>query len=327
LAIGGVVAALAAVEAAYRIAAPYLAASGNERRDRPLFFYYRRPADVRPEQAFYLPKSADTFRISVIGDSFTFGMRMQFDDTFSGRLERMLNLTPRSPKVEVVNCGVPGNATIQELPIVKRSIEAGADLVLLEITLNDPKWITFGAESPELHARMGPYRPPEELETLFHYWSSLGYLAARIHNTRAERIFRGFYFEMFENPKYWNPFAAAIKEMRDFAAAKGVRFAAVVFPLFDTPLDRRYPFKPLHEKTDALLKSLDIPFLDLLGTFRNMAHERLEVIPGVDTHPNEIAHRLAAERIYLWLMKTKLLPRELRIAHRNIEQEQPRPDR
>jgi len=34
-------------------------------------------------------------------------------------------------------------------------------------------------------------------------------------------------------------------------------------------------------------------------------------LPGKDSHPNEIAHRIAAEQIYLWLERIDLLPKEI----------------
>jgi hypothetical protein len=42
--------------------------------------------------------------------------------------------------------------------------------------------------------------------------------------------------------------------------------------------------------------------------YKGIPLERLQVIPGVDRHPNEIAHRMAAEKIYLWMEDQKLLP-------------------
>jgi hypothetical protein len=42
----------------------------------------------------------------------------------------------------------------------------------------------------------------------------------------------------------------------------------------------------------------------------------MQVIPGVDRHPNEIAHRMAAERIYLWLEEQKLLPQSALITEK-----------
>src|SRR6187397_49649 len=60
--------------------------------DRPPVYYM--PDDMLDlrDRKPALPKPAHTLRIAVAGDSFTFGPSMQYDDTFSKRLERLLNL-------------------------------------------------------------------------------------------------------------------------------------------------------------------------------------------------------------------------------------------
>jgi hypothetical protein len=58
------------------------------------------------------------------------------------------------------------------------------------------------------------------------------------------------------------------------------------------------------------MTSLGVPVIDLSPLYIGIPLERLQVIPGVDRHPNEIAHRMAAERIYLWLEELKLLPQQ-----------------
>ena len=40
---------------------------------------------------------------------------------------------------------------------------------------------------------------------------------------------------------------------------------------------------------------------------RGIPDERLQIRPGVDGHPNEIAHRIAAESLYAWLEKEQLV--------------------
>ena len=46
----------------------------------------------------------------------------------------------------------------------------------------------------------------------------------------------------------------------------------------------------------------------MLPFYKNIPHERLEAVPGVDAHPNEIAHRIASEALYRWLLKRQAIP-------------------
>ncbi|MEZ4752783.1 MAG: hypothetical protein R3A13_00495 [Bdellovibrionota bacterium] len=69
------------------------------------------------------------------------------------------------------------------------------------------------------------------------------------------------------------------------------------------------PFFPSTSLTDLLadLKRT----LDLLDAYKNIPLERIQAIPGIDFHPNEIAHRITAERLYSWLRENSYLPEDL----------------
>ena len=68
----------------------------------------------------------------------------------------------------------------------------------------------------------------------------------------------------------------------------------------------------------------NILHVDLLYAFNGLPHNRLQVLPGQDSHPSEVAHRIAAEQLYLWLEYYGLIPKETRLAkkyrQRHVEQ-------
>jgi hypothetical protein len=99
--------------------------------------------------------------------------------------------------------------------------------------------------------------------------------------------------------------------MRDQSLKHDARFVAVVFPLFDFPIDARYPFADIHHLLQEKLRSLDVPALDLTAIYKGIEPRRLQLVPGHDSHPNEIAHRMAAEEIYSWFRREKLVPDDL----------------
>jgi hypothetical protein len=59
-------------------------------------------------------------------------------------------------------------------------------------------------------------------------------------------------------------------------------------------LEGGYPFAPIHETIRRFCLQAGIAHHDLLPVFRGRRSETFWVHP-VDRHPNEIAHRLAAE--------------------------------
>jgi len=104
-------------------------------------------------------------------------------------------------------------------------------------------------------------------------------------------------------------FQTAISEMNDKCQKAHVAFVPVIFPLLSEPFQKgRYPFEYAHDAIHSRCDELHLPYLDLLPRFRNASPDRLQVIPGFDPHPNEIAHRMAAESILSYLISRKLLP-------------------
>ena len=102
--------------------------------------------------------------------------------------------------------------------------------------------------------------------------------------------------------------------MKAEADARNTPLFAVVFPLLDFPIDGGYPFKKLHEQILAMLSARGISALDLQSAFAGVDVRRLQLVPGRDSHPNEIGHRIAAEAIYRWLREQGGLPRDLFVA-------------
>lgn len=90
-----------------------------------------RGADPVPE------KTADEYRILVLGDSFTWGIGVESQDTFPVVLQGLLRESTRR-HITVINAGMPNYGTVQELGFYRgHADELDPDLVVLAYYSND----------------------------------------------------------------------------------------------------------------------------------------------------------------------------------------------
>jgi hypothetical protein len=224
----------------------------------------------------------------------------------------MLKVSGSQRNVEVINYGVPAYSTSHEIDTTKQAITEGADLIILQITLNDPE---IKAHRPSgltenMTDRFGPLKLKGVTKTLARHWKTLGFVLTRLHNSQTHQAYIDYFTGLFMEEKTWKPFTDAMGQLVGLARESKIPMVAVVFPLFGMPMDEKYPFYPIHTKVKDLMTSLQVPNLDVSDIYQGIPLEHLQVIPGVDRHPNEIAHRMAAEHIYLWLEGQKMIPDE-----------------
>ncbi len=305
----GLVLALGALEVTLRL----MPKSLPPLNDRPKVYFS--PADSENLQDFrvVVPKPKDTFRIAAIGDSFTFGPYIQFDDTYPKRLERWLNLNRPHQKtaVEVINYGVPRYSTFHEVGSVKQALVDGADLILLQITLNDPEqkldWPT--ELIPDESGHLSSNNQGGVISKWFGALRTVRFVKQRFDNTRSHALYRDYFFKLFkkDTPNY-TKFLNAFSDVRKLCERFNVPLISVVFPLFGVEVGDNYPFWPIHEQIKEELDFRSVPSFDISDEFRGLPVERLQVLPGYDRHPNEIGHRIAAEAILEQLNQRGLLP-------------------
>lgn len=87
------------------------------------------------------PKRADSYRIVMLGDSFTMGKGVEEEETFSSRLAERLNseaLSLPHPRYEVVNAGIDSFSPLLEYLLLREEWgELDPDLVVLNFDMSD----------------------------------------------------------------------------------------------------------------------------------------------------------------------------------------------
>ena len=250
----------------------------------------------------------ETFRILVVGDSYAWGHGMHPEDSFPNRLQIRLNAVARRNSFEVINWSRPGWNTVLEYRSVAAHLdELSPDLLLLAFVLNDAE--PFEPQEVDKLRTELRRREPRKAPSSFLYQHSRLYALVwdRLENTRIHRAYSTYYHSLFAGPD-WQRCLDALKSFRDLAHEKSIPMVLLVLPIFDSPMDDSYAYRDLHRKMREVGRSLGLPVLDLMEAYQGFDVYRLAVRPFTDAHPNELAHRIAADFILDFLARARLVP-------------------
>jgi len=240
-----------------------------------------------------LDKPPGKQRVVLLGDSFTFGEGVRFEDTFGERLEQRLG----RDHVEVLNLGVGGIDTIEEVSYLRhQGLRFQPDLVILVYVLNDAGnelnvWQQFRKQYEKRWLK-GSYL--------------ISFLFARIgRETMGRRYVDALVSASKSRMAGWERSLRGVVEAGELAHAAGSGFAVVIFP-FMYRLDSGYPFQVMHRLVATFCRQNGIPVHDLFPAFEGREYTDLWVHPS-DQHPNEIGHAIAAESIADFIEQQRLL--------------------
>lgn len=277
------------------------------------------------------PKQADEFRVLVLGDSITLGDYLPFDGTYPAALAQ--RLAGRVPRVVVINAGLPGASTSDELYHYLEVRDAvDPDLVLLGMYLNDAQ------SSHHFYARSlpAPYASSSFLSWLVNRVELL-----RLELWRDETVpeidpdwreqFRNgrhlqtgdmyhsqdaFEFEIYNAsrdfglawyPPSWDLLERVTRTLSLAARQRGQPVAAYLFPVHIQVKGTVDDDRP-QVNFQRMCRSLDLPCLDLLPVMRSDWHDTGRD-PFYDhchlrTHANVVVANALAE----WLDREGLVP-------------------
>jgi len=244
-------------------------------------------------------KPEGVVRIAAVGDSFTFGEGVRDEDTLPSCLRRQLAEALPELRVEVLNFGVSGYSTRDEVLVVReRVLSFAPDLILLIYALNDP----------ELH-------PDHLLHRVFHRpaaWERSHLLRLLAHFARARAVARHPTYEHYlHDPAegHWSSVQEGFRALRDATAAAGVPVLVCLMPMLRGGAFRDYPALESHERVAEEARASEFEVLDLLGPMRDSGHPATALRNAQDAHLNPLGNRLAAEEIFRCL--SERYPRQL----------------
>lgn len=260
-----------------------------------------------------------TFRILVLGDSFTLGLGVNIEESYPKVLETMLNKNNNGrvyKRYEVINGGVDGYGTEQEyLYYTELGKEYMPDLVIVGLYSNDIEEVAAGI--PSTYSKT-------KLKNSFYFLSYLRGLQILTTKYRGDllQLYKGQYTPQFEDAikrtkEYLN-------KIRDFSISNGSKTVLVIIP-FCLEIDRQewdkkglsdtysevFFDKNMSKFSDIFTefeKSSNIPTLPLLPAFRKTGTRPLYF--KRDPHFTKEGHKLAAENIYNFIKEKGLYKRK-----------------
>ena len=244
------------------------------------------------------PKPEGVRRAVCLGDSFTWGVGVLFDDAWPQRIERTLSRS-RGERWEAVNLAEPGmNAVQYASRLESEGWGYGPDVVVLGWVMNDSEDEDAAEARRAVDWAEEQQRERSATEAFLDRSALVRLVRTRVTATVENRRRITGYRSMYaDDNKGWAAARRALAAMGGMCRAHGVPFVVVIFPLFANPLDARYPFADLHAKVAQAAGEAGAKVVDLLPRYASVDW-RLLVVDGTnDEHPNEIAHRIAAQAI------------------------------
>jgi hypothetical protein len=260
-------------------------------------------AGFRDDTDPVVPKPAGTWRAIVLGDSFTFSGKVALADTFQKRLEKSLATRDPPRHYEVLNLGVPGYKSGQQLGLLReKGLGLGPDLVIVDFTLNGPApqvQLVSGKQHrwPALHRFIKRF---DLVQFLYANWKQYAFLGHGNFFRRGQN-----YPDLVEGSARWEASKADLAEMKRLTDARGARLLVVMWPVF-VQLDD-YPYAAKHRLVVEACEKLGIAVLDLLPAFRGIDATTLWATRD-DHHPNPVAEQRVAEAVRDALAAKGLLP-------------------
>ena len=256
-----------------------------------------------------IEKPLGVYRILALGDSFTYGIGVDFEDTFVHRLETSLNQRRGShPRVEVINAGIPRSyPETQRLLLEHYGLDFAPDLVLVHFLPNDVIDTYYGLDAVDvteggylitsdavraLEALPAPLRWIEGRCHLAHW------LFTRVVTARRERrmpvVWSDVYVENGAHEVAWQKLEKQYAAMVEFASAHGIQIAFVHIP-HGWPLDdsAAYPGRRLAR----FCEQQRVLCIDLLAPIRAAQRER-ELYWPRDGHANREGARVIARGLF-----------------------------
>ncbi len=253
-----------------------------------------------------LGKPDGCFRIVVLGDSITAGVGVEdLEAVFPRRLERLLNDRGGDVSYEVINLGVGGYHTLQEVEtLLVTGLRYRPDHVVIAFCVNDVAWDADGQVLEDLRRQL----PPGQQSVLLNGWRSTGWINSLVSKSRlcffayhrfsSLEPFLDLEWQRESRSGYvGTPVRLGLKRLESLAAAGGFGCHLFLVPAFDRDFEA-YAHADLHTRVREQAKGhRGVTVVDLVDGFADHAIEAADLSHD-GLHPNRKGHEILAGLVH-----------------------------
>jgi hypothetical protein len=244
-------------------------------------------------------------RILILGDSFTFGVGVEKgEDRFTDIIESRLNSEKKNSNLiyHIYNAGVLGtkpedwSGYLDQAMLMYKPHYVFAVFILRDGT---DLCTSFRFLIPVINAIKAKYT-----DNLLYKYT---YIGRYIGDVLIRHDFTVYYIGQLRNAylgskvqkKTWAKQQHFLFRMQQVCKKNGVQFHLILFPMLYN-LESNYPFYEVEDEITRFANSIDMPVFSLTPGFIGQSSHTLWVSPN-DQHPNEKAHRIAADTLYPYI--------------------------
>lgn len=257
-------------------------------------------------------------RILAFGDSYTWGHGVADGKlVWPALLEEFVAGAAGSRRIEVINLGVPGFTTVNELELLSRvGIGLEPDIIIVQYLINDvlPSGLNYWRVGEEWldGRRVLPLLPSRRLHRALLAHSAFYRLADRRFASLQRRIWppRRWNDLYIENFAGWRDMRKAIAAIARVASDRGIPAVFMIFPSLHSGhwSDATHPETAINAMVETYAREQGLLTLELLPAFARAGRSFEEWwVSPTDPHPNPEAHALVAQTLGEFLIERGLL--------------------
>jgi hypothetical protein len=264
--------------------------------------FYTNSFGFRDEE-FHVVKPAGTMRIVVLGDSITSGDNVRQHERYTELVESCLNQNHKGKRFEVMNLGVGGYNTLQEVATLEeKGLLFQPDIVVIAYCLNDDLPYSDGGLYQLLSEQVSSKPTP----WIRSFQTPTGGIVGILHKSQLFLLIKYFWITRLGRQETHldtdilggDIVEKAFSMLSHIQAKHDFEVLVVVFPYFANMSHYRYA--SVHSKVTRKAKTHGFDVLDLFDRYARLATldgKEFRAKANDFCHPNKHGHWIAAQAI------------------------------